>query len=70
MLDRKMLTAKRRRFFLEIRGGVYFPIAGAILWPLLGSPPFLLVGIDTVCDSLARPLGSTKLTKISVARLR
>jgi Family of unknown function (DUF7010) len=42
MLDAEILTAERRRFFVETRGGVYFPIAGVIFWLLLGVAGFRL----------------------------
>jgi hypothetical protein len=42
MLDAEALTAERRRFFIETRGGVYFPIAGTIFWLLLGGAGFYL----------------------------
>jgi hypothetical protein len=32
MLDVETLTAERRRSFVETKGGVYFPIGGAIFW--------------------------------------
>lgn len=35
-LDADALTEERRRFFVETRGSIYFPIAGAIFWLLLG----------------------------------
>lgn len=42
MIDVETLTAERRRFFVETRGGVYFPIAGAIFWLLLAVAGFFL----------------------------
>jgi hypothetical protein len=42
MLDAQILAAERRRFFVETRGGIYFPIAGAIFWLLLGGLGFCL----------------------------
>ena len=42
MLDGEMLTVDQRRFFVETRGGVYFPIAGAIFWLVLGVAVFYL----------------------------
>jgi hypothetical protein len=42
MLDGEMLTVEQRRFFVETRGGVYFPIAGAIFWLVLGVTVFYL----------------------------
>ena len=41
-LDADALTAERRRFFVETRGGIYFPIAGTIFWLLLGVAGFFL----------------------------
>ena len=38
----EMLTEERRRFFVATRGGVYFPIAGAIFWLVLGVAGFFL----------------------------
>jgi hypothetical protein len=40
VLDAEMLIAERRRFFVATRGGVYFPISGAIFWLLLGVAGF------------------------------
>src|SRR6266498_203040 len=42
MLDGEMLTVEQRRFFVETRCGVYFPIAGAIFWLVLGVAGFYL----------------------------
>ena len=41
-LDAGSLTEEKRRFFVETRGGVYFPIAGVIFWLLLGVAGFFL----------------------------
>ena len=49
MLDAETLTAERQRFFIEMRGGVYFPIAGAIFWLLLGGTGFIIVGLGVKC---------------------
>lgn len=40
VLSADMLIAEQRRFFVETRGGVYFPISGAIFWLLLGVAGF------------------------------
>jgi hypothetical protein len=40
MLDAEVLTAERR--------GLYFPVAGAVFWGVLGGPPVSLVGPDVV----------------------
>jgi hypothetical protein len=40
VFDAEMLIAERRRFFVETRGGVYFPISGVIFWLLLGVAGF------------------------------
>jgi hypothetical protein len=42
MLDTEMPAAERRRFFVETRGGVYFPVAGVIFWLVLGAAGFWL----------------------------
>jgi len=42
MLDGEMLTVDQRRFFGETRGDVYFSIAGAIFWLVLGVAVFYL----------------------------
>lgn len=42
MLDPDLLAAERQRFFVQTRGGVYFPISGAIFWTALGIAGFFL----------------------------
>jgi hypothetical protein len=38
--DGEMLTVDQQRFFVETRGGVYSPMAGAIFWLVLGVAVF------------------------------
>ncbi len=42
MLDPELLAAERQRFYVQTRGGVYFPISGAIFWTALGIAGFYL----------------------------
>ena len=42
MLDVEIVTKERRLFFVETRGGVYFPIAGAMLLAVAGIAEFCL----------------------------
>ena len=41
MLDAEVLAAERRGFFVAARGGVYFPVAGAMFWGVLGGVGFV-----------------------------
>ena len=62
MLAVQMLSADRRRFFMQTRGGVYFPIGGAIFWLLLGVGGFLQPPISN--RTLAARGSATALEKL------
>src|SRR5512134_3529102 len=42
MLNQDQLAAERKRFHVQTRGGVYFPISGAVFWTALGIAGFYL----------------------------
>jgi hypothetical protein len=73
MLSPDLLAAERQRFYVQTRGGVYFPIAGAFFWLALGIAGFYLSSrawcvLVLVMAAVATPVAIFLFRKL-VARL-